>query len=335
MSSAPVLLIGGYGVTGKAVARLLRSRHPELSLTIAGRDLNAASAFAKEIGADASSVDLAEGDTGLDKINASAVVVLAKDAGLYGLSWANNVGVPYIALSSAAFEHGIDVAHALSKPQNAPIIFAGHWFAGAVVLATLALSADFDKVDSVVAGVTIDRNGGGGGPASVADFARISRSSSATLARVDGAYVWETDAENRHVYRGASGELIEGSGAVSLDVASIGASLNAANVRVLESWGTSYYYTCTGIAADEVSIEVTGKRYGADDIVRSVLTLPRTQSTLTAISIALMLERALGLDGGGLAKPGVYTPEIFMNPDSFMTLIRNAGVLIETTVAKP
>lgn len=335
MSSAPVLLIGGYGVTGKAVARLLRSRHPELALTIAGRDLNAASAFAKEIGADASSVNLAESDTGLDKMNASAVIVLAKDAGLYGLSWANNVGVPYIAVSSAAFEHGIDVTHALSKPQNAPIIFAGHWFAGAVVLAALALSADFDKVDSVVAGVTIDRNGEDGGPASVADFARISRSTSATLARIDGVYIWETDDENRHIYRGASGELIEGNGAVSLDVVSIGASLSAANVRVLESWGTSHHYTRTGIAADELSIEVRGKRNGVANIARSVLTLPRTQSSLTAICIALMLERALGLDGGHLAKHGVYTPEIFMNPDSFMSLLREAGVLIETAVAKP
>lgn len=335
MSSDPVLLVGGYGVTGKAVARLLHSRHPELALTIAGRDLKAASAFAEEIGANASSVNLANADTGLDGIKASAVVVLAKDAGLHGLSWARDMAVPYIALSSAAFEHGIDVTHALSKPQNAPIIFAGHWFAGAVVLAALALSADFDKVDSVVAGVTIDRNGESGGPASIADFARISRSSSATLARIDGVYVWETGDENRHLYRGASGELIDGNGAVSLDVASIGASLDVANVRVLESWGTSHHYTRTGIAADEISIEVKGKRNGVLEIVRSVLTLPRTQTSLTAICIVLMLERALGLDGGPLAEPGIYTPEIFMNPDSFLSLLREAGVVIDTTVARP
>lgn len=332
MSSDPILLVGGYGVTGNTVARLLRARHPELALTIAGRDPAAAAAFAHEIAADSTIVNLASRETGLDEIRASAIVVLAKDVGLHALTWSNKNAVPYIALSSAAFEHGIDVTHALSKPQRAPIVLAGHWFAGAVVLATAALAEEFDEVDTVIAGVTIDISGEGGGPASVADFARISRSTSATLARVDGAYVWETAKENIHTYRGASGEMIKGNGAVSLDVASIGASLGAPNVRVLESWGTSHHYSKTGIPADEVSIEISGQKNGATKALNTVLTLPRVQSSLTAICIVLLLERVLGLDGCPAAIPGVYTPENILPRNSFLTSLRELGVSVEATI---
>lgn len=331
MSSDPVLLVGGYGVTGKAVARLLRARHPKLALTIAGRDLAKASAFADEIGADSGVVNLASSETGLNKILASAIVVMAKDSGLHGLTWANENAIPYIALSSAAFEHGIDVTHALSKPRNAPIILAGHWFAGAVVMAASALAARFDQVVSVIAGVTIDSNGEGGGPASIADFARITRSSSATLARIDGVYVWETAEENVHLYRGAGGELINGNGAVSLDVASIGACLGTPNVRVLESWGTSHHYSITGVPADEISIELSGKSNGEAKTVRCVLTLPREQFSLTAICVVLLLERALGLDGKVPAEPAIYTPENILNPDGFFNSLRKAGVTVETS----
>jgi hypothetical protein len=51
MNRRSVVILGGYGVFGSRIARALAS-HPELQLTIAGRDGAAASAFATSIGND-------------------------------------------------------------------------------------------------------------------------------------------------------------------------------------------------------------------------------------------------------------------------------------------
>lgn len=332
MHSFPVLLVGGYGVTGKDVAQLLRARHPDLAIAIAGRDLHKAEAFAAEVGALPKAIDLTARVSGLEEMQASAVVALAKDACLHGMAWAQARGIPYISLSSAAFEHGVDVAHALAGPQTAPVVLASHWFAGVVVASALSLSARFNSIQSIVAGVTIDSNGIKGGPASVADFQRIARSTQATLARVNGAYVWETEAESRRLYRNASGEFVEGKGSVSLDVASIGASADAPNVRVLETWGTSHHYALTGIPADEVSVEVAGSINGAAATGRQVLSLPRSVTSLTALGIVLALERTLGLDGDLPAKLGLYSPELLIAPDIFISRLQDAGVKVETTL---
>ena len=42
----PILLIGGYGDTGRKTAQQLRLRHPDVPLAIAGRNLAAAQTFA-------------------------------------------------------------------------------------------------------------------------------------------------------------------------------------------------------------------------------------------------------------------------------------------------
>lgn len=330
MTQSPVLLIGGYGITGKAVARLLRNRHPKLALTIAGRSLEDASLFAEEIGAEAKAVDLLDANFGFHEVEASLVLVLAKDAGLNGLTWAKRKSVPYIGLSSAAFEHGIDVTHALVHPQTSPVVIAGHWFAGAAMLAAIDLARGFDEIDSIVAGITIDREGEGGGPASIADFERISRSTTATLARVNGAYKWESEEERSNTYHNVNGEIVTGTGAVSLDVASIAASTGALNVRVLETWGVSKHYIETGIPADEVAIEVVGKINDARVMMRRTLELSRDHHSLTAVTLVLLIERILGLDGSPAAPAGFYTPELMLDPASYIRQLEDAGVKVRT-----
>ena len=50
MSQKPILLIGGYGIHGEKIARLLRRRHPRLPLLIGGRTPEKADALAGLLG---------------------------------------------------------------------------------------------------------------------------------------------------------------------------------------------------------------------------------------------------------------------------------------------
>lgn len=324
-----ILLIGGAGVTGSAIAKLLRSRYPHLELIIAGRDIERAQKLASAIDARAVSLDLNAASACLEMAQPSAVAMLAKDSSLKGLGWAQDHGIPYIAISSAAFEHGVDLVHALARKQSAPVVIAGHWFAGAVTIAATELASRFDVMHSITAGITIDRNAIGGGPASAADFERVSHATKATLARRDGAYVWERDGHNRHPFRSLGGQVIMGNGSVSIDVAAIGAATNAPNVRVLEHWGDSHHFLTSGSSADEISIEIEGMMDGQLRAQRMTLQLPNNAGSLTAISVTIALERMLGLDGRPPTQPGIYGPENLITPADFVARLEQAGVKVE------
>lgn len=324
-----ILLIGGAGVTGSAIAKLLRCRYPDLALIIAGRDIEKAGELASAIDAQAMSLELNAASARLQMVKPSAVAMLAKDSSLQGLGWAQDLGIPYIGISSAAFEHGVDLVHALAQRQSAPIIIAGHWFAGAVTIAATELARHFEATHSITAGITIDRNTAGGGPASAADFERVSHATKATLARRDGAYVWEGDGQNRHPFRSLGGELVMGNGSVSIDVAAIGAATNAPNVRVLEHWGDSHHLLTSGSPADEISLEIEGTIDGQLRTQRMTLQLPYAAGSLTAISVTIALERVLGLDGRPPIQAGVYGPENLMAPADFIARLEQAGVNVE------
>jgi hypothetical protein len=324
-----ILLIGGAGVTGSAIAKLLRSRYPDLELIIAGRDIEKAQELASAIDARAMSLDLNAASACLQMTKPSAVAMLAKDSSLQGLGWAQDLGIPYIGISSAAFEHGVDLVHALARKQSAPVTIAGHWFAGAVTIGATELASNFESTHSITAGITIDRNATGGGPASAADFERVSHSTKATLARRDGAYVWESDSQNRHPFRSLGGEMVMGNGSVSIDVAAIGAATNAPNVRVLEHWGVSHHFLTSGSPADEISLEIEGMIDGQLRTQRMTLQLPNAAGSLTAISVTIALERMLGLDGRPPIQEGIYGPESLMASSEYVERLEQAGVKVE------
>jgi hypothetical protein len=324
-----ILLIGGAGVTGSAIARLLRSRYPDLGLIIAGRDIEKAQELASAIDARAISLDLNAASASLRMIKPSAVAMLAKDSSLQGLAWSQDLGIPYIGISSAAFEHGLDLVHALARKPSAPVTIAGHWFAGAVTIAAIELASYFDATHSITAGITIDRNATGGGPASAADFERVSNSTKATLARTEGSYVWESDGQSEHPFRSLGGEMVVGNGSVSIDVAAIGAATNAPNVRILEHWADSHHFLTTGSPADEISIEIEGMIDGRLSTQRMTLQLPNAAGSLTAISVTIALERMLGLDGSPPVKAGIYGPENLTAPADFIARLKQAGVTVE------
>jgi len=45
-----ILIVGGYGIVGTQIASILRQRHPEMPLIIAGRDFKKGKEFAETLG---------------------------------------------------------------------------------------------------------------------------------------------------------------------------------------------------------------------------------------------------------------------------------------------
>lgn len=330
----PILLIGGYGVVGRQVARHLRARHPDLPLAIGGRSLEKARALGDELGGVlAVTIDLNQRDLGLPMAEFSAMGVYVKDGGLNAMGFAGRHGIPSVSLSSATFELGVDMVHGLRAAQNAPIVMASHWFSGAVTIPTILLAERFDRVDSIDIGAVIDREDVtdgddiGSGPAAAAEFEQVLLSCPSTLLRADGGYVWVAGDRAQARFRRPDGVEIEGTVSVGCDTLSLATATGARNVRLLETYGVSASRQAGGAACDEVYIRVTGRGRDAAPLeVGQVISIPRTAGSLTAISQVIILERLLGLAGGPPPSPGLYMVEDVVDPSHFVDRMTEAGV---------
>ncbi len=52
---------------------------------------------------------------------------------------------------------------------------------------------------------------------------------------------------------------------------------------------------------------------------------PEGQAPLTALGIALAVERLLGLEGGDASAPGLYLPEVLIDPAYYVRRMKEFG----------
>lgn len=135
MTTGQVLLVGGSGNVGRAAVTWLRERHPGVPLLIGGRNLQAASDIAQEAGgAEAAAIDLDAPHLGLgDDVDVAAVVMLAPEAGLEGLGYAQDLGVPFLNIANHLAEVGPEMALFAHRATAAPVVLASHWLGGAAL----------------------------------------------------------------------------------------------------------------------------------------------------------------------------------------------------------
>ncbi|MEZ7124948.1 hypothetical protein ACBR40_06405 [Nonomuraea sp. AD125B] len=310
-----VLILGGSGEVGAETAALLRRWHPELPLTIAARDLGRARRVADELGgATAVTIDVRRDGLGLQPTDGySAVVAALWDSHLNGLRYAQDHGLPYISISNGLNDIGPEVAAAGLRAGAAPILLAGHWYAGTVVLATLALARQFDRLDTIeVTGVLDEQDGGG--PAAVADVARLLAAASAAPVRRDGVFDWLSGPDAQVEITSIDGTVLPGQLVPILDIPSLAVATGAANVRVAFAIGESAGRRRGGPSSAEVRIDLEGvDRTGAPLRTSHYLLHPQGQRPLTALGVALGVERLLGLRGAPV-QPGLHTPEALIDP---------------------
>ncbi|MET0285546.1 MAG: NAD(P)-dependent oxidoreductase, partial [Polyangiales bacterium] len=190
----PVLLIGGTGALGRAIAHWLRKRNPSLPITIAARDQTRARELAAKLGAaSATSLDLTRIDLGLGDRRFGIVVPAFKDHAHVSYRFAQERGIPYLALSEAAFELAPLVAMYAHRPRS-PLLLAGHVHGALPALVALGLTRHLARVESLSLGAIFDPNDPLP-PGAEVDMERIVRAGPPPLALVDGAWRWLSDAK--------------------------------------------------------------------------------------------------------------------------------------------
>lgn len=326
----PVLIIGGSGVVGAQGAQALRRLHPELPIAIAGRDRARAEAVAASLGhAHGLRVDLQRADLGLpEDARFSALVMFVKDDSLNSLKYAQRHGLAYVSTSSGSFEIAPEVARHLRHPGASPILLASHWLAGAATLPALQFAEAFRRVDRIDIGALLDEQDMGG-PAAAADYERLTNAAAAQILE-HGRWRWVRGDEAAGSFRSVDGRSMEASAYSPLDVVSLAAATDAHSIRLDMALGESASRRRGEAFSTEIVIELEGERHDGR-LVRSrhELTHPQGQAPVTAIGIALGVERLLGLDGGAAVAPGLYTPDGLIDPGYYLRRLREFGVRVE------
>ncbi|MGM7648867.1 saccharopine dehydrogenase [Nocardia sp. JW2] len=329
-----VLIMGGSGQAGAGAAAVLRQWYPDLELTIAGRDIERARRVAESLGgANAVTIDITRADLGLPADAAySAVVAALWDDHLHGLGFAARHGVPYLSLSSGLLDIAPEVVAGGGRASAAPILLASHYLAGIVVLATLAVAAEFERVERIGIAAALD-DSDTGGPAGIADMERWSAVTTAGLIRRDGVFTWVSGDDARADVRVGDGVVLAGQSIPILDVPSLALATGAPNVRFDLAVGESAGRRRGGGASLEVVVDVAGTDFsGAAARVRRTLAHPAGQRPLTALGIALGVERLLGLRGAAVP-PGVHLPEALIDPAYALERMAHSGATFEETGA--
>jgi hypothetical protein len=306
-----ILIIGGSGLVGSRTARFFRKFHPSLPITIGGRDRGRALAVARELGhADAAVIDLDRTDLGLPAGQSfGAIAVFVKDDTLAALRYAQSTGAAHVSISSGLFEMAPEVALYVHAPTSSAVVLGSHWMVGAVTLATLEFAREFRRVEQIQIGAVLDE-ADIGGPAAYADYERLTAMATSALLVENGKWRWVRGETAQRRFTDTAGRERLGQAYTPFDVVGLAAAIDARSLRFDYVIGDTASRGHGEGPSAEFIIELEGERHdGSRARVRHELIHPEGQVPLTALGVALLLERLVGLTGPGPMPPGLYFPE--------------------------
>lgn len=321
-------MLGGYGSLGSRTSRLLRQLHPELPITIAGRDIGKATALADTLGhATAATVDLHRADLGLPAdVDPGIVVTALRDLSLNTMRYAQAQRIPYVALSDGVFEIGPLVARHIHNP-SVPVLLLGHSIGSVPALASLHFAREFKAIETIEIGLVFDPDDPLG-PASTSDMERIAKIGSSPLLLDGGRWRWVNAEEARRSFAGIGGMPLVGEAVGLVDVLTL-ATTEARLVRVDIAVGQTETRRRGEAPSHEVIIEITGERRdGASGRFRYELIDREGYAMMSARGVVFAIERLLGLAGGETPGPGLYLPEVLIDPGHLVRRIEDFGVEI-------
>lgn len=330
LSLPPVLMVGGSGTVGAIAARMLRRLQPDLPITIAGRDEAKARRVAESVGhADAARVDLERVDLGLPAERPfSAVVMFFKDDTLSSMRFAQARGAPYVSISSGSFEIAPEVARYVQRPSSAPILMASHWLAGAASLPALYFARDFERVERIDIGAVLDEQDVGG-PAAYVDFERLTGAAPNAMLLENGRWQWATGALAKRRFRTVDGTEVEGQAYAPLDGLSLAAATGASDIRFDLVVGETATRRRGKAFSTEIVVEMHGRlKNGTRGMTRHEIVHPEGQAPLTALGVAVAVERLLGLAGGEPVRPGLYLPDVLIDPGAMVRRLEEIGTVV-------
>ncbi|MGL4963897.1 MAG: saccharopine dehydrogenase NADP-binding domain-containing protein [Inquilinus sp.] len=323
-----VLIAGGYGVVGGTVARYLRQAAPDLDIILAGRSPEAGAALAREIGAETLKLDVADPAATLAELGPVDLIVAAlQDRGDALIHAALAQGAAHIGITKVVEETGPAVFAALHAPPRRPVVLAGHWAAGVLMLAARPAIADFAQVDAVAMAALYDA-ADSVGPMSAADAASFS---GRALLRRAGQWAWVEASDHGRTLRLAEGHEATVQPLATLDVPSLAAITGAPDIRFDFGEGDSIGTRAGGRASHDGVIEITGTLRSGQPARRRVLVSdPKGVDHMTALGALVVAERLLGLDGLPLPAGGLALPETLVTPEVAIARFEQLGVRIST-----
>lgn len=326
MSIDPILLMGGSGAIGHHTARALRAAHPDVPLLIGGRDLAKAQRAAEHIGgAQGVVIDSAADDLGLGDHPLSAVVVFYMDHALAGLRFAQKRSVPHLSISSGVFEIAPEIATYMHRPDASPIVLGYEWMAGATTVSTLSIARAFSRVHDIRINALVDEQDTGG-PTVATDFEHLNKMLPAALTRRAGVFVWREGEESKAGFRAVDGTQIEAGGFSSIDVVGLAAATGAPNVQFNMATAVSSSRRQGRPMSTEIIIELVGDDLKGEPLhTRHALIHPAGAAPLTGLSVAMTLERLLGLDGQPPTPPGLYFPYQLLDASAYLERLKEEG----------
>ncbi|WP_022826141.1 hypothetical protein [Hymenobacter norwichensis] len=335
MTQQPILVVGGSGIVGRWVARLLHDAHPEIPLLLGGRDLAKAQEAAAAVpSAEGIALNLAAEDLGLGQRSVSAVVVLFTDHRLAALRFAQTRGIPHLSISAGISEMGPEVAAYVHQPQAAPVVLGTEWLVGATTIPTLKFAQVFGRVHSITIGALLDEQDVTG-PAGYTDFERQNKIMPAALVRRDGAFVWQMDEANTTI-RAVDGTEQKADTFSFYDVLGLATATGAPNVQFKLAFGISSSRRQGKPMSTEILIDLAGEDHAGQPLhTRHAVVHPQGQMPLTGLGITLLLERLLGLDGRPAVQPGLYFPYQLLEPSTYLTRFQQIGGQILTLEVAP
>lgn len=326
MSHHPILLMGGSGAIGHHTARALRAAHPDIPLLIGGRDLAKAQQAAQQMGnAQAVLIDPAADDLGLGNRPISGVVVFYMDHTLAGMRYAQKCRVPYLSISSGVFEIAPEIATYMHSPDASPIVLGYEWLVGATTVPTLHIAKGYSRVHDITINALVDEQDGGG-PTVAADFEHLAKMLPAALSRRDGVYIWREGKDANVSFHAVDGTKMEASGFSSIDVAGLSAATGAPNVQFNLASGVSSTRRQGLPMSTEIIIQLAGDDLQGKPLYsRHAVIHPEGAAVLTGLSVAMVLERLLGLDGMPCTPPGLYFPYQLLDAGEYLKRLEQDG----------
>ena len=329
MTAAQVLFAGGSGLVGRAALKWFREMHPSVRVLVGGRNLQAAGEVAQEVGAaEAVAIDIDKPDLGLgDDVTVAAVVMLAPEAGLKGMSYAQDLGVPYLNINAALTESGPELAMFAHHATAAPVVIASHWMAGAATFLALNSAKGFEIVQSIRLGAIVDEKDPVG-PAALEDMERVHGAAPPAMVFEGGRRVWLSGDAAQGKFESVDGRSLDATAFSTFDTVSLHAATGAPDVRFDLVNGESSSRRRGGEAATEIVVEIEGEADGRTKRSRSMLEFKHGTASLTGLSVVLSLASVLGLNDRSPACPGLYLPELLSDTKWFLDELRSAGATI-------
>jgi len=329
-----ILIVGGYGMVGSHIARLIRQAEDKIELILAGRRPENGIALAKELGyAETSFIDLEKGfDLNTFK-QVDLIIAAVDDHSNILRETAISKGIPCIAVSELAHQVSPTAFLALHQTMTAPIVFAGHWQAGLLTLVVKQLSKKFSHIETVeLAGLYDPKDSVG--PLVTSE---VKSFVGEALIRQNGNWLHVAAKENPRAI-----DLSEGSSAIgypisTLDVPSVAAFTNAKNIRFDFVTGESLGSKRGLDASHDLYIHIEGNLLsGEKGMLNTTVSGTKGNSHLTAVGVYLITEKLMGLNGHTQLKAGgLYLPETIVSSDDIISRLREFGIeVFDDSVAR-